>query len=71
MPPLPNQDMPIGRMPATPPARPQHPSPIVDGLRLEVMTGRELAYHDHRFGIDVPYLMLPLGWGEWSPLVGS
>jgi hypothetical protein len=72
MPPLTDiVQQPISMAPAVPHARPAHPSPTVDGLRLEVESARELGYHGQRFGIDVPYLMLPLGWGEWSPLVGT
>lgn len=62
---------PITRYPATPRARPIHPSPTVDGLALEVMSGKEIGYHGQRFGIDRPYLMVQSGWGEWLPLVDT
>jgi hypothetical protein len=53
-----------------PRAHPQHPSPTRDGLALEIMTAKEIGYHNLRFGIDTPYWMVPLGWGEYAPLVG-
>ncbi len=52
-----------------PPGRPVHPSPSLDGLRLEVKTARELAYYGHVWGIDTPYLMVPTGFGEYIPLI--
>lgn len=51
-------------------ARPVHPSPMIDGLRLEVLSPREIAWWGRRFGIDTPYVMVPTGWGEWVPLFG-
>lgn len=66
-----NSLLPIRAFPGTPRARPAHPSPTHDGLRLEAESAREVGYHNLRFGIDVPYLMVPLGWGEWAPLVGT
>lgn len=71
MPPLPDPDQPILSPANQPRARPQHPSPSHDGLGLEVMSGKEIAYHGQVFGVDVPYLIVPLGWGEWDALTGS
>lgn len=53
----------------TPPARPAHPSPKRDGLRLEVMSAKEIGYHGAIFGVDTPYWMVPTGFGEWIPLI--
>lgn len=69
MPALPDRDEPIVGPSVVPPARAQHPSPLIDGLRLEVMSIREAGYFGHVFGVDTPYLMLPTGWGEWIPLI--
>jgi hypothetical protein len=69
MPALPDQDPMILAAANQPKARPQHPSPLLDGLALEVMSGKEIGYHGQIFGVDVPYLMVPLGWGELAPLV--
>jgi hypothetical protein len=52
-----------------PRGRPMHPSPSRDGLRLEVMSAKEIGYWNHRFGIDTPYLIVPTGFGEWLPLI--
>lgn len=51
-----------------PRGRPQHPSPSLDGLRLEVMSAKEIGYHGHIFGVDVPYLMVFSGFGEVIPV---
>lgn len=71
MPPLPDQDQPL--TPSVPFAhgRNGHPSPLVDGLRLEVMSDREIGYWGHRFGIDTPYFYTFTGWGEIIPLIGG
>jgi hypothetical protein len=68
MPPL---DTPQQILPATlvANARPAHPSPSIDGLRLEVLSPKEASYWGHVFGVDTPYLMVPTGWGEWIPLI--
>lgn len=64
-----DQLAPITSAVAVPRARAQHPSPLIDGLRLEVLSVREAGYWDHVFGVDTPYLMAPAGFGEWIPLI--
>lgn len=72
MPPLTDRTVaPIQGPSLTPRAHPGHPSPTRDGLLLEVLSVREVGYHGRRFAIDTPYWIVPLGWGEWAPLVDS
>jgi hypothetical protein len=40
------------------------------GLRLEAKSAREQLWWGRRWGIDLPYIAYPLGFGEWAPLVG-
>jgi hypothetical protein len=56
---------------STPTGHPPHPSPTRDKLTLERMSPRELGYWGQIFGVDTPYLMVPLGWGEWEALTGG
>lgn len=71
MPALDDDDQQAPILPAVlvPKARAQHPSPIIDGLRLEAISPKEAGYLGHVFGVDTPYLMVPTGWGEWIPLI--
>jgi hypothetical protein len=71
MPPLPDSQRPVAAALGVPRARPAHPSPTRDGLRLEAMSAKEIGWWGNRFGIDIPYLMVPTGWGEWEPLVSA
>lgn len=54
---------------AVPRAHPQHPSPTVDGLRLEGLSVKEAGYHGQVFGVDTPYVFAFTGWGEIVPLI--
>lgn len=47
------------------------PSPSIDGLSLERISSREAAYLGHVFGVDTPYVDVPLGWGEREPITGG
>jgi hypothetical protein len=71
MPALEDQDLPIRAATLVGRAHPVHPSPSQDGLALEIMSNRELAYWGQQFGIDTPYLIVPAGWGEWLPVVDT
>lgn len=64
-----DQLLPIQPAVLVPRARAQHPSPIIDGLRLEVLSVKEAGYIGHVFGVDTLYLVAPTGWGEWIPLI--
>lgn len=64
---MPALDDPAPILGSAPFYHPAHPSPSRDGLRLEVMSPKEIAYHGHIFGVDIPYLMWPTGWGEFIP----
>lgn len=70
MPALDVQQQPIAPVVLAARSAPVHPSPSRDQLRLERMSDKEILWWGERFGIDTPYLAVPLGWGEWSPLYG-
>ncbi len=68
MPPL-DSPAPIQSPSLSPTYHPVHPSPTLNGLRLEGMSSKEVGYHGHIWGVDTPYLFVFSGFGEVIPLI--
>jgi hypothetical protein len=49
--------------------RPVHPSPTLNGLRLEALSSLERIYWGRRCAIDTPYYALLTGYGEAYPAI--
>lgn len=43
-------------------------SRIAQGYYLELLSPRELSYHGHQLGVDIPEVIYPLGWGEFGAI---